>query len=136
MASTTVKTVSAPATIAWAAYVTVTASSAGVARAREAGQHATRALVVRGDLARRFVRRLVDRPDESRGPQERDDADDEHAGVPLTASMIPPMPGPRKMLALSIVPATAFDAVSSTGVAASFGVSAACAGRKGVPTTG
>ena len=36
---------------------------------------------------------------------------------------------------LSIVPATAFDAVSSTGVAASAGVSAACAGRKRVPTT-
>ena len=45
------------------------------------------------------------------------------------------MPGPRKMLALSIVPATAFDAVSSTGVAASLGVRAACAGRKSVPTT-
>ena len=44
------------------------------------------------------------------------------------------MPGPRKMLALSSVPATALDAVSSTGVAASFGVRAACAGRKGVPT--
>ncbi len=57
-------------------------------------------------------------------------------GVPLTASTIPPMPGPRKMLALSIVPATAFDAVSSTGVAASVGVSAACAGPEGRPDDG
>ncbi len=55
--------------------------------------------------------------------------------VPLTASTNPPMPGPRKMLALSIVPETALDAVSSSGVAASAGVRAAWAGRKAVPTT-
>jgi hypothetical protein len=45
------------------------------------------------------------------------------------------MPGPRKMLALSIVPAKALDAVSSSGVPARAGVSAACAGRNIVPTT-
>ena len=55
--------------------------------------------------------------------------------VPLTASTRPPIPGPRKMLVLSMVPAIAFDAVSSSGVPASAGVSAAWAGRNTVETT-
>ena len=54
--------------------------------------------------------------------------------VPLTASTRPPIPGPRKMLVLSMVPAIAFDAVSSSGVPASAGVSAAWAGRNTVET--
>ena len=44
------------------------------------------------------------------------------------------MPGPRKMLVLSMVPATALAAVSSSGVSASDGVSAAWAGRNTVAT--
>jgi hypothetical protein len=47
--------------------------------------------------------------------------------------MIPPIAGPANMPTLSIVLATTFAAVNSTGVRASFGSSAACAGRKAMP---
>ena len=46
----------------------------------------------------------------------------------------PPIPGPMNMAALSMVTATAFAAVSSSGVRASPGTSTACAGRNAVAT--
>ena len=49
---------------------------------------------------------------------------------PLMPSMMPPMPGPRKIATPSTVVATALAAVSCSGVRASSGSSAACAGRK------
>ena len=51
-----------------------------------------------------------------------------------TASKRPARAGPAKRPTLSSVLTTALAAVSSPGVRASEGVSAASAGRKGVPT--
>ena len=52
--------------------------------------------------------------------------------LPATVSSNPASAGPAKMAMLSNVLATAFAAVSSSGVRASVGVSAACAERNGV----
>ena len=53
----------------------------------------------------------------------------------LTASRSPPRAGPAKMPTLSIVVAVTFAAVSSSGLRASPGTSAACAGRNAVEAT-
>ena len=54
--------------------------------------------------------------------------------VLATTSRTPASAGPTKKPRLSIVLATAFAAVSSPGVRAAEGVTAAMAGRNGVPT--
>ena len=51
---------------------------------------------------------------------------------PVAASRMPPMAGPPKMPTLSIELAATFAAVSSSGVRASVGTRAACAGRNAV----
>ena len=55
--------------------------------------------------------------------------------APDAASNRPPIAGPPKMPTLSIVLATTFAAVSSSGVRASAGVSAASAGRNALAAT-
>ena len=55
--------------------------------------------------------------------------------APETESTTPPIAGPPKIPTLSIVLETTFAAVSSSGVRANAGVSAACAGRNGVAAT-
>ena len=54
---------------------------------------------------------------------------------PLNARMTPPIAGPANMPTLEIVFSARFDAVSSSGVDASDGSSAACAGPNAVEIT-
>ena len=94
MARTTVKTVSAPATIAWRRTYGDCEQPASHERVEAAQDAEPTRLPWRPRPSSRP--RFVERPDEPRGPQERDDADDEHAGRPAHGEHDPADAGPEE----------------------------------------
>ena len=131
-ASTTLNTASAPATIVCTAYTPTTASNARSEASVRIPAVASRKRLSGAGFGHGFgfASGLVHQRDQRRRPQHPRGREHEHRGRPADPSTAtPPMPA-KKMATPSTVVATAFAAVSCSGVRASVGSSAACAGRK------